>query len=514
MTLSLSRRAEHWSDRIGVVDHDANRELSYAELDDRAAATARRLAASGVGEGDAVCVLSRNRVEHLALLFACRRLGATLAPLSHRLDEEAIAALGDRIDPALVLHEGRFAEQAEAVDGDAATLDEFAETQGEDSDRIDPGPHSEAPLVYLHTGGTTGVPKVVIVSHRQVEWNCITEVAAWGLGKTDVSPVLLPLYHTGGWNLLTLPTLYVGGKVVLHREFDPDAALAGIESHGATHVFGVAAILRAIADADRFDDADLSSVDWVMSGGGPTPEAVFDAYRDRGLRLTQGYGLTEGGPNNLYLDPDRDVDRETIGESVGRPFPDCETRIVDPDGEPVDPGEVGELEIRGPVAAREYLETEDGTFEGVRASEASAGTEDVPPSGKWVSTGDLARIDGDGNHYITGRTDNMFVSGGENVHPEAIEAALESHPAVADVGVIPVPHDRWGRVPKAVVVPEEGGDVDDPEGAFESFAREHLAGFELPRAWAIVDGLPRSGPGKLDRGELERRHGVSGGDEE
>jgi fatty-acyl-CoA synthase len=479
MTLDLDARAAHWPDRPAVVDHAAAETLSYGDLAARAERAAGRLAALGVEPGDAAVVLARNRPELLAFLFGARRLGATLAPVSHRLPADTVAALAERIDPAVVLAEGGFAELAVDADAEVASLDDYRET-----DPVDvPDDESDAVPLYLHTGGTTGVPKVVRVSERQLEWNCVTEAAAWGLGKHAVSPILLPMYHTGGWNLLTLPTLYVGGRVVLLREFDPGEALDAIEEHGATQVFGVAAIYQAMAAHDEFDDADFSTVEWFMSGGGPTPDAVTDAYRNRGETFVQGYGLTEGGPNNLYVDPTR-PDAHERPDSVGRPFPDCEARVVDDDGTELGSGEVGELELRGPVTADGYLDTADGTFDG-----------------EWVSTGDLVRRDEDGDYYVVGRTDNMFVSGGENVYPEEVERALEGHPDVAAVGVVGVPHERWGRVPKAVVV----GDADPAD--LDAYARDRLADYQVPKEYALAADLPRSGPGKLNRDELQERYG-------
>ena len=514
MTLSIHRRATLWGDRTAVVDDDGTA-VSYAALADRAERRAAQLIALGVSRGDAVAILSRNRIEHLELCVACRRLGATLAPISHRLGEPAVTALGERIDPAVVVHEERFAALAGAVAGRGATdltIDEFRASEPTPAEReavpLDSGPAEpdavdESPLLYLHTGGTTGVPKVVVISHRQVEWNAITEIAAWGLGEDDVVPALLPLFHVGGWLLLTLPTLYVGGRVLIHREFDPGRALRAIENHGVTRVFGVAAIFQAMAAHEDFDATDCSTVKWFMSGGGPTPDAVIDAYRERGQRFVQGYGLTEGGPNDLYFPPER-ADEAKATTSVGRPFPDVEARLVDPEtgavlggaidargedaGSRADGTVQGELELRGPVTARRYLETTDGTFEG-----------------EWVSTGDIAVRDAEGDYAITGRTDNMFVSGGENVYPEEIEGALERHPAVAAAGVVPVSHERWGQVPKAVVVPE-GTDEPTPE-ALETHLRERLAGFKVPQAWAVAEELPRSGPGKLDRGALAENYG-------
>jgi fatty-acyl-CoA synthase len=484
VSLALDRRADLWGGRPAVVDHAADATLSYADLDRRARETAGRLADAGVGAGDAVVVLARNRPEWFGLFFGARRLGATLAPVSHRLPSETVASLCERIDPELALAESRFEDLLADADDEGVeteTLSTFGEREPADFEAVgDPG---ENPPLYLHTGGTTGVPKVIVVADEQVEWNCVTEVAAWGLGKETVAPVLLPLFHTGGWHLLTLPTLYVGGRVVLQREFDPEQALDLIEARGATQVFGVAAIFGAMADSPAFAETDLSSVEWFMSGGGPTPEAVAEPYRERGQRFVQGYGLTEGGPNNLYFEPGRD---DLKHDSVGRPFPDCEARVVDANGGELSAGETGELELRGLVTADRYLETEDGTF-----------------ARQWVSTGDLVRRDDDGDYFVVGRTDNMFVSGGENVYPERIEDALADHLAVEAVGVVGVAHEKWGTVPKAVVVGDDGfADGDE----LETFARDRLADHEVPRAFEFVAELPTSGPGKLDRTELQARY--------
>ena len=493
MTLALDRRAAHWATQPAVIDHTTETTYSYADLNRRADAVSEALDHYGVGDGDAVAVLSRNRPELLAMLFGARKAGAVLAPLSHRLDPGTIATLLDRIDPRLVCCESQFDEllpdeqNRERLDG-IGNPEEWLDSTAEQTSTTVVGHatqhrDSERPLLYLHTGGTTGTPKIVVLTERQVEWNCITEAAAWGLGNDDVSPVLLPLFHTGGWNLLCLPTLYAGGTVVLHREFDPGTAIESIERHGGTHVFAVAAIFDAIAAHPRFEAADFSTVEWWMSGGGPTPESLMERYRNQGQQFTQGYGLTEGGPNNLYCSPAR-PDHEKKSQTVGRPFPDCDVRIVDEAGDPVGVGEVGELELAGPVTADEYLHTQDGTFDG-----------------EWVSTGDLARRDEDGDIEITGRVDNRFVSGGENVSPEAIEATLEGHPDVDAVAVIGIDHDRWGTVPKAIVV----GDTTTAE--LEPFAAEQLADFEQPHEYVVVDTLPQTGPGKLDRDALRAEYG-------
>ena len=481
MTLSIAERATQWGDRRAVVDRGQGRTLSYADLAAHIRALAGALAARGVDPGDRVAVIAPNSADYLALLFAARRLGATLAPVSQRLAPETIATLCGRIEPALLIAEAQFADLVSAADAAAVAV---ADLDTSDPVSDDGATDSDAAPLWLHTGGTTGVPKIVPLSERQLEWNAITESVAWALADRTVTVSVLPFFHTGGWNLLTLPTLYAGGTVVLQPAFDPGRTLASVEQYGATQLFAVAAIYRALADHSRFDSTDLSSLEWVMSGGGPCADAVMEPYRDRGITFVQGYGLTEAGPNNLYFSPDRE-DTETKSDCVGRPFPDCEARILDGDGEPLVGAGTGELELAGPVTAGGYLDTENGTF-----------------SGRWVSTGDVVHRDADGGYAIVGRTDNMFVSGGENVYPENVEATLLAHPDVDDAGITPVAHERWGHAPKAVVV----GSVSEP--TIEAFAQERLSDFETPDTYVFVDTLPETGAGKLDRDELRSEHGT------
>ena len=499
MALSIAARARHWPDRTAIVDDADGTHLTYAEFADRIDRTASRLAAAGIGPGDRVVSLSRSRPELLSVLCAAALRGATIAPVSHRLPPETVATLCARIEPELVLVESGFTDLAGAVDApqtgfalfsDGTATSHPAEAGPSESrpettagDDRHAGRQDEVAPLLLHTGGTTGTPKLVPISRRQLEWNAITESVAWGFDDRTVSVPVLPMFHTGGWNLITLPTLYAGGTIVMRPEFDPGAVLRCIEEYGVTQLFAVPAILRALAEHPSFADTDLSSVEWFMSGGGPCPGSVIESYRDRGETFLQGYGLTEGGPNNLYRSPERAQATEKP-DSVGRPFPDCEARLVDADGNALHGEATGELELAGPVTADGYLATEDGTFDG-----------------GWVSTGDIARRDEDGDYYIVGRTDNMFVSGGENVYPEAIEESLERHDAVEAAAVTPIAHERWGQVPKAVVV----GTVSEAELA--AYSREHLADFQLPHEFEFVDAVPETGAGKLDRDTLASRYG-------
>ncbi|QZX99067.1 AMP-binding protein [Halobaculum rubrum] len=514
------RRAMLSPDRVGLVDGTTGREYTYAELDDRATRTARLLRSMGVEKGDRVVTLSRNRPALIDLFFATGKIGAVLAPLSHRLAPPELSELLGDTDPAAVVVEAKSAGLAGEALGDADTSgeDPTVLVVGDDVDAVataaddldgepfetarpaaetEPGPTADdrldrsdvslsEPHLFLHTGGSTGTPKQTVIPHRAVYWNSMTTIAAWNLRGDDVTPMPFPLFHTGGWNVLTVPLFHVGGTVVIAREFDPGGVLDIVDERGATVLVAVPAVLRMMAEHERWDDTDLSSLRFAKSGGGPCRRSVLESWWDRGVDLSQGYGLTECGPNNFAM-PD-DWPREKA-EAVGVPAPHVSARVVDDDGEPLARGDVGELELSSPAAADRYWnapeETED-TF-----------------GGGWVSTGDLARVDDDGYYHIEGRKKNMYVSGGENVFPAEVENALTDHPTIREAVVIGVPDDTWGTVGTAVVQGEESLTLDD----LTAFLDDRLARFKHPKHLAFVEEFPYSGPSKIDREAVRDRFG-------
>lgn len=468
MSLSIERRGDLWGERPAVLDDGT---VTYAELAARAERDAGRLAALGVDEGDAVAVVSRNRVESLALLFAARRLGAAFAPVSHRLTPVTVEEPIERIDPAVVLHE---AAQDDLVrEFDSRSFGEFG--------RVDPDPHDPAPpaaddsLLYLHDADGS----VVDLSARAVEYNCVTAAAGWGLGRDDRTPTWLPLSNADGLLRFALPVLYAGGRVVCHRAFDPSDAVEGIERHGVTCAVGGRVEFRELVDEDAVADADFSSVDWLVA----RTRLPADAREAFPVPVVWAYGRPEVGVSVLRTTREKP-------ERAGRPFPDPEVRLRTDDSAGADG--VGELEVRGPTTARGYLGGE--TF-GTAASAAADSS-----AGQWVSTGDLFRRT-DGEFVRVGRIGESFGREGERVHPGAVEAVLESFDGVREAGVVGVDSDAGGTAPKAVVV----GDVD--ADALRECAEERLAPHEAPHTVEVVASLPRRRSGELDRAELRRRFG-------
>ena len=505
-----ARRRALSPDRIALIDTTTGREFTYETLDRRANRCARLLAAHDVtraggddpAAGGRVAVLSRNRPAFLDLFFATGKTGGVLAPLSHRLAPPELAALLTDVDPELLVVEEPFAEDAEAAlseadcdpsvlslstDGDT-TWDDYDDALPDDDTAFD-GPElaPSDPHLFLHTGGSTGLPKETVISHEAIAWNATNTVTAWGLRGDDVTPLTFPMFHTGGWNVLTVPLVHVGGTVAIAREFDPGAVLSTVEERGATVLVAVPAVLRMMTDHDRWAGTDLSTLRFAKSGGGPCRESVLSAWWNRGVDLSQGYGLTECGPNNFAM-PD-DWPREKA-DTVGVPNLHVDVRIVDDDGTERPQGEVGELHLRSPHAATEYWHRPEET--------AATFREDG-----WVATGDLARVDPDGYVSIEGRKKNMYVSGGENVFPAEVEDAVSEHSAIDDVVVVPIDDEQWGQVGRAVVVGDDGLTLSD----LTEFLDGRLARFKRPRDLVFVDELPRSGPDKIDRTAVADEYG-------
>ncbi len=283
----------------------------------------------------------------------------------------------------------------------------------------------------------------------------------------------LPQFHVGGWNVQPLLSWWKGALVVLERAFEPGRALRLIEEKRVTTLMGVPANYLFMAQDPSFLDTDLSSLRRAVVGGAPMPVPLLETWRERGVEIVQGYGLTEASPNVLCLPPE-DAMRK-IG-SAGKPYP-----YVD-----VDVGPAGELLVRGPNVFPGYW----------RNPEATAAT----LAGGWLHTGDIVERDDEGYFWIKGRLKEMFISGGENVYPAEIESVLHEHPLVADAAVVGIPDERWGEVGVAFVV-LDGEDCTTDE--LIEFCRGRLARFKVPKAVRFVAELPRNSMGKIQKSELQ-----------
>lgn len=489
--------------RVAFRDVERGTVLHYGELSSRAWRLTHALAAMGVGVGDRVALVSNNRIETFELLVACLRLGAAFTPLNWRLAVPELLDILGHCDARVLVYDGTHVEKAGAIlenrtDIRGLALDvtaragdlQYEAALSQASETADGVAHDpEAIGMLLYTSGTTGRPKGVMIPHRQIFWNAVNTVYATDLGPDDRALACLPLFHTGGLNCLATPALYRGGTVILMDGFDADRALSVIESQRATMTVAVPTMYQMLLDAG-LDGRDTSSLETILCGGAPLPEPLLDAWLDRGFNFRQGFGMTEVGPNCFSLPAW--MARRKRG-SCGMPVLHGDARVVRPDGRTSPPGEVGALQLGGPIVCAGYLDNPEAT--------AASMTDDG-----WFDTGDLARTDEDGFFYIAGREKEMFISGGENVYPAEVENAILGFDPVAEVAVVGVPDPRWGEVGLAVVVPDpalglDGFDVE----AVREHCRTHLAKFKVPKRFEVVSELPKNTSGKVIKPALLER---------
>jgi fatty-acyl-CoA synthase len=487
------RRARKTPHRTALVHQ--NRTLSYAELYERTTRLAHALRTAGIRRGDRIAYLGPNHPSFLETLCAAGMLGAVFVPLNTRLAAPEIAfQLGDSGARALI-HAPSHAGMAEDLRGrtDVATHVAVGPAyenllREASADPIDEPVGLDDLCIIMYTSGTTGRPKGAMLTHANLTWNAVNVLIDQDIASDEVALVSAPLFHTAGLNMLTLPVLLKGGTCVLADAFDPGGTLDLIERHRITFMFGVPAMFDQVARHPRWADADLSSVRMLSCGGSPVPTSLIATYQQRDLTFMQGYGMTEASPGVLFLDAEHAVSK---AGSAGVQHFFSDVRVVLPDLTPAAPGETGEVVVRGPHVMQGYWGLPDETA----ASFADG----------WFRSGDAARVDEDGYATIVDRLKDTIISCGENIYPAEVENALLTHPDIVECAVIGVPDDKWGEVPRAVVVAREGAALD-PDEVLASLAGR-LAKYKTPKSVVIVDALPRTASGKLLKARVRSMHG-------
>jgi fatty-acyl-CoA synthase len=493
-----ARGGAYFGDRVAVVDEASGRSFTYAEMDRRSESVAGWLRGRGVRRGDRVGSLAHNGVEVLDLLFACGKLGAIFVPYNWRLAGPELDGFFKMTTPRVLFCSGELLDAGKAAaarshepiavvdlgtpDAPGGEYEQLLAVRSGDPVREE-ALEAEDTWVLLFTGGTTGLPKAVRISHRMAAWNVLT-TTVHHVRHDDVTVVHTPMFHTGGLFVHALPVLTLGGKVVILRRWDVAKVLDLVPREKLSVFFAVPTQLQEMAAQGGFRQADFSSMRLLISGGAPLPLHIPRLFQEaHGIPVAQGFGMTEFGPNALMLSSE---EAEAHVGSVGKPNYFVDAIVMDAGGKVAAPGEVGELCLRG-----------GGLCSGYFGVPGSALGEDG-----WFHTGDLARVDG-GYFTIVGRSKDMFVSGGENVYPLEIEDALYLHDGVRQCAVIGVPDAKWGEVGHAFVVLKDGARTTDAELA--SFLRTRLAGYKVPKRVEVTDSLPTSPAGKILKTDLRER---------
>jgi len=405
----VAHHRAHRPAKEAVRELSASRSVSYAELDARADALAAYLSSLGIGRGDRVALLAHNGVEYFDLQFACGRTGSIAVLLNWRLTVPELEYILSDSAPKLLIHDVEFTETAQALQKRCSittllcidkralaasppnayevTVEAFV---GQSAPR-EALTHDDV-VSIMYTSGTTGHPKGALITHGMNFWNCSNLGTAAGVGQDTVHLSVLPLFHTGGLNCYSNPVLHAGGTVVIMRAFDPGQALRviGDPAQRITHFFAVPAPYQFMVQHPDFATTDLSRLRSAGVGGAPCALSILQAWADRGVRLMQGFGMTETSPACIFLDP-ADAIRK-LG-STGKVLLHTEARIVNEAGDDCGTNEIGELWVAGPNITPGYWNRPDAT---------AAAFE-----GRWLKTGDAARRDDEGFYYIVDRWKDM-----------------------------------------------------------------------------------------------------------
>jgi long-chain acyl-CoA synthetase len=472
-------------DKIAIIDLGTSQErrFSYRDFEEQANAVARALTARGLARGDRVAILSANRFEYLTAVHGIMRAGFVAVPVNFKFPTGTI--------DYIIRDSGAKLVFCDALRFDSAPKDlprvRFDADNSDFADFIQPGPFTPLvaergePAMFLYTSGSTGRPKGVVLSHQSHIWVVEQRMTAQDMSRHRFL-VAAPLYHMNAMAMSQLAHAAYA-TVILLPQFTTQLYLHAIEKYHCTWLTAVPPMIAMMLnDKERLAATDLSSVGFLRMGSAPVSQSLLEAIH-RALpsaAVTNAYGTTEAGPVVFGPHPQGLPQPEM---SVGYPHPKVQIRLIDENGNSAD---TGVLEMKCPAIMNGYHNRPDLK-------------PPITADGFYV-TGDVFRRDENGFHYFIGRTDDMFVSGGENIFPGEVEKMLETHPDVIQACVVPVPDDIKGTKPVAFVVARKGSNL--PESSLKAFALENAPAYQHPRSIWFLDSLPLASTNKVDRNAL------------
>lgn len=494
----LKRWSLYSANNIALTNGDTGQSYTYSELYELAQAGAAFLKQQyQIQPGDRILHYATNEPASLILFFACSRLGATLVPINFRLTAREISYLINNSEPKLIVYEKQFLPVLEELAkeihiekthwlplvGNQAGEKSF-ESELENK-KLFPDFHSDmkSTALIIYTSGTTGFPKGAMISHEAITWNSWNTTMRLNINQSDATVIFLPLFHTGGWNVLTTPLFHRGGHVILTKKFDATQILKLSEKYQCTILFGVPTTMAMMAHSDQFKDTNLSSMRYAIVGGEPMPLEQIKIWGERHIPIRQGFGLTEFGPGVFSLN-EEDAIRK-MG-SIGFPNFYVDVKVVDEAGKNLSANQIGELWLKGPAAMTGYWKNEKATKETFE--------------GEWLKTGDLVKYDDEGYFYVVGRKKEMYKSGGENVYPVEIEKVIQQIPWISEVAVVGVKNPQWGEVGHAFVVAKTWDQFNQEE--LQKHCEKNLAKFKIPKFFTQLKELPKGDSGKILKRKL------------
>lgn len=477
----ILKRAALTPHHIALINLTSKEQWTYQQLSEEIGKWSQFFERQQLQKGSRVAVFAKNHIQLFAVLFACGLRGLIYVPLNWRLSKEELTQILEDATPAILLYE---------EDSHCPLVLEkmFSLYVSQHEKEIQPSRQDvdvNDPWLMIYTGGTTGQPKGVVLSFQSVNWNAMNTIISWGLHAQDRTLNYMPMFHTGGLNALCIPLLMAGGTVIIGDKFDAEEALQATNQYQTTISLFVPTMYQAMIATKYFQENQFPSMKVFLSGGAPCPHPIYDAFYNKGLFFKEGYGLTEAGPNNFYIDRERAYAKKG---AVGKSMQFNEAKIISHTGKSCAPGEVGELLVRGKHMFRFYWNNKQETA-------------NILQDG-WLKTGDLAMMDAEGDFYIVGRRKEMIISGGENIYPQEVEQCLLRHPDVREVAVIGVGDDYWGEIVTAFIVcPHQVASLIDD---LNELCHQQLGRYKMPKQMIFLDELPKTSVGKIDKKALYR----------
>ena len=477
-----------------------NRRLTWKIFNDRINRLANWLLKMGCKKGDTVSALAQNCNQYYELYYAAFKTGMVNAPINYRLGPQEMLHLINFSQSEILFVGAEYFEYVEknrdkfehvktlvSFDGPQPGMEDYEAILGKSSPTepgIDVDENDVAVISY--TGGTTGLPKGPLLTHRNFLTVMRTILIYGDMSENDITLQVLPPFHLTIWQ--TLIAHYIGAKSVLNKKLDLNHVMGLFAKEKITHINLVPVLLNWIVNDPNFDKFDFSSLRYITYGGSPIPMAVLEkCLRKLSPRFSQGFGLTEstllatvlGHEYHVISDDPRTQKRL---KSVGREVVHNEVKVVDDDGNELPPGEIGEIIIRGPNVMKGYWRDPEQTADRIRNG--------------WLYSNDMGYFDEDRFLYIVDRKQFMIITGGENVYPKEVEDVLYQHPVVNEAAVVSAPDEKWGETVAAVIVPKGGAKIEEEE--ILAFCKERLAGYKCPRIVKFVESLPKTPIMKID----------------
>jgi fatty-acyl-CoA synthase len=507
------RAVSLYGDKIGIVD--GTRRFTYADYDQRINRFANALTGLGVGKGEVVSFITYNSHQLLEAYYAVPQIESILNPINIRLSHHEIEYILNHAETRVLCFHQDFLPVVKAMRPNLPQVeyyiiiepvdkpewaDEYEVLLGAASPEAEvdlDGVDEQAVVELFYTSGTTGTPKGVTITNRALYMHTLTAIPGFRVSDEDTLLHVVPLFHVNGWGTPQFLTA-VGGKHVILRKVDFGEMLKLIEAERVTKILGVPTIFNGLLQHPDLKIFDLSSLKEVIIGGAPSPLSLIEALEHEiGCRAYVGYGLTETTPFIVIARPKPDLKkdeamRQSYQVKTGLPNVGVRLRVVDEKGKdvPADEKSIGEIIVRGNQVMKGYLKDQQAT-------------DDVIVDG-WLHTGDMAVVDKEGYITIVDRKKDIIISGGENISSVEIEKVIQDHPAVFEVVVIGVPEEKWGEVPKALIVLQPGDQAT--EGEIISHVREYLAGYKAPKTVEFRTELPKGGTGKILKRELRKEY--------